>query len=242
MELSLIKQEVDKQLADPAMVKTLIETTFKKLNPVSMRAAITEAMIRGYTFKDFLEKNVYAIPYGQGYSLVTSIDNARKIGMRSGVCGTLPPVYTFITDAEGKQKVETCTVTVQRNVNGVVGNFSATVYFDEYYKKGTEYQGVYKPSMWDTKPRTMIAKVAEMHALRKACPEELAQEYIEDEGAPHTDVIEVVPITLESCTAELQKATTPDELRNAWAKVPLGMQAQLAPLKDELKAKLQNPA
>jgi hypothetical protein len=28
---------------------------------------------------------------------------------------------------------------------------------------------------------TMIAKVAEMHALRKACPEELAKSYIEEE-------------------------------------------------------------
>lgn len=234
MELSLIKQEVNRQLADPSVVQTLLTTTFKGLSVDNMKAAIVEGHIRGFNFKDFLEKNVYAIKYGQGYSLVTSIDHARKIGMRSGVCGTLPPTYT-----EKEGKIETCTVTVQRVVNGVVGNFSALVYFDEYYKAGKTWEGKYTPSMWDTKPRTMIAKVAEMHALRKACPEELSQAYVEEEGAPHTDVIEVVPITLESCTAQLEGAKTPEELRNAWAKVPLGMQKDLAALKDTLKAKLE---
>ena len=63
-------------------------------------------------------------------------------------------------------------ITVKRKINEYIGEYSATVYFSEY---NTGKQ------QWVKKPRTMIAKVAEMHALRKACPEELSQSYTEEE-------------------------------------------------------------
>ena len=65
----------------------------------------------------------------------------------------------------------------QKKIDDYVGDYSATVFFSEYYKTGKNG----KPSLWDTKPRTMIAKVAEMHALRMACPEELSKAYIEED-------------------------------------------------------------
>lgn len=174
-ELTLVQKisrEMTAELADPATQRALLETTFKGLDVVNMKKAIMEGMIRGFTFKDFLQKNVYAIPFAKGYSLVTSIDDARKRGMKSGIVGKLPPVYE--TDGD---KIISCTVTVKRMVGGYVGDYSATVFFSEFYKAGRNGY----PSLWDTKPRVMIAKVAEMHALRMACPEELSQIYTEEE-------------------------------------------------------------
>jgi len=166
------KNEINKQIADKEVFATLLQTTFKGLEPATAKRAMLEGLIRGYEFKDFLEKNVYAIPFKDSYSLITSIDYARKVGMRSGVVGVSAPTYVFTED----KKIESCTITVKRKIDSYVGEYSATVFFDEYYKSNQ-----YKNSLWDTKPKTMIAKVAEMHALRKACPEELSQAYIEED-------------------------------------------------------------
>ena len=252
MELSLIKSEINTQLADKEVVQSLLATTFKGLSVDNMKAAIMEGMIRGFSFKDFLEKNVYAIKYGQGYSLVTSIDNNRKIGQKSGVVGVDAPIYTtkkIVEDGKEVEVVDSCTITVKKLVRDVndggastTGEFTATVYFDEYYKAGKTYEGKYTPSMWDKMPRTMIAKVAEMHALRKACPEELSQQYIEEETEREIKTIHVDAISLESCSETLFAATTLAELRYAWAKVPVAFKPQLEVIKEEKKRKLSPPA
>lgn len=201
-QVALINTELNRELKDPAVVNALLSTTFKKMTAVTMKQALMEGMIRGFKFKDFLDKNVYAIPYGSGYSLVTSVDYSRKIGMKSGIVGTSAPIYKVKTNEKGEEKIISCEVTVKRKIGDYIGDFTAEVYFDEYYKKGNEYQGKYTPSMWDLKPRTMIAKVAEMHALRKACPESLAQNYIEDE------------ITVEPVRSTIRDAVeTPGKLR-----------------------------
>lgn len=166
--LELITKEIDTQLEKVEIQKALLSTTFKGLSASSMKTAIFEGMSRGFEFKDFLQKDIYAIPYGQGYSLITSIDYARKLGMRNGVVGVSAPIYE--EDKDGK--ILTCTITVKRMVNNYVGEYSAMVYFNEYNTSR---------NLWNTKPRTMIAKVAEMHALRKACPESLSQAYVEEE-------------------------------------------------------------
>ncbi len=188
-----INKEVNTQLASPEVQRALLATTFKGLDVTRMRQALVEGMIRGFKFENFLKKDVYALPFGSGYSLVQAIDYNRKIGMRSGIVGTKKPVYVTEEnvykdektgiESKGKPTIISCEVTVLRKFkdDGYVGEFTAEVFFDEYYKPGKTYQDKYTPSMWDTKPRTMIAKVAEMHALRKACPEELAQSYIEEE-------------------------------------------------------------
>jgi hypothetical protein len=174
--LALVNQEITKELADPHIVKALLATTFKDFDEKLMRQAIFEGVIRGFAFKNFLQKDVFAIKYHDNkkgvdtYSLVTSIDYARKLGMRNGVIGKSAPSYTFMDDSTSE--VETCSVTIKRRVVQDVGEFTATVYFSEY-STGR--------NLWASKPRTMIAKVAEMHALRMACPEELAKVYTEEE-------------------------------------------------------------
>jgi hypothetical protein len=157
-------------------------------------------------FEDFLEKNVYAIPFKGEYSLVTSIDYARKIGMKSGVVGKSEPKFVF--DKDGN--VESCTITIKRKVDNYVGDYSATVFFDEYYKPPFKKNGYEIKSLWDTKPKTMIAKVAEMHALRMACPEELAQAYIEEDYQAEEKVIDVIE---ENVKEEVAKIKTEEELK-----------------------------
>lgn len=222
-----IQEEVTRELANKETLQTLVATTFKGLQPESVKQAIVEGMIRGFSFKDFLEKNIYAIPFGKTYSLVTSVDYARKIGMRSGVVGKSEPVYEM-----NGSKIIACSVTIKRKVGGMIGEFSSKVYFDEYSTG---------QNLWTKKPRTMIAKVAEMHALRMACPEEMSQVYvmeeIEKEDKPDTGKLD--PMKIEEFGKKLEACKTVDELKQVWSLIPYEAKKKLTELKDKIKATLK---
>lgn len=229
-----IQQEVTRQLATPEVMNSLVASVFVGFTPVLVKQAITEGMMRGFQFKDFLEKNVYAISYGNKYSLITSIDYSRKIGARSGVVGKSAPSFTYSGGDATSGKVESCTITIKKKVNGEIGDFTETVFFDEYTTGKNQ---------WLSKPRTMIAKVAEMHALRMACPEELSQAYVEEEMAKEIEKPEVVmpEVTDEDviiATEKLESAKDLKELANFWAGLPIAVKEKLKVVKEELKAKL----
>jgi len=223
-KLEIIQKEISTELAKPEIQKALVETTFKGLTIQNMQKAIMEGMIRGFEFKDFLEKNVYAIPYGQSYSLVTSVDYARKIGMRSNVVGVGEPVY----ETDGTNIIA-CSITVKRKIGEYVGEYTAKVYFNEYTTG---------KNLWTSKPRTMIAKVAEMHALRKACPEELSQSYVEEELVK--EIKEEVVVVVENYKEKLQATKSLDELKTVWSSIPIQAKQELETLKEELKTKYAN--
>lgn len=172
----------------------LAQNTFKGLEPVNIPKALLEGMMRGFNIQDFMTKKVYAIGFWnnkekrQDYSLVTSIDHARGVAMESGQSGKSAPSYTY----SGDKIVESCSVTVWKK-EGDERGYTATVFFDEYEKPAYKTKdGKEIPGMWQTKPRTMIAKVAEMHALRMAFPKQMAQMYVEEEFAKdhviHVDI------------------------------------------------------
>src|SRR6185436_8602629 len=140
-QLEIIGAQIKKELSSPEVSRALLATTFNGLSEITMKQAIMEGMMRGFNFKDFLEKNVYAIPYGQKYSLVTSIDFARKLAMRSGLAGKSEPKFV-----EKDGQLVSCSITIKRNVDGMIGDYTATVYFDEYSTKR---------NLWATKPHTM---------------------------------------------------------------------------------------
>lgn len=223
-----IQTEINKELANKEVFNSLITTTFKGVDQSLVKRAMMEGMMRGFKFNDFLEKNIYAIPFngrhGSGYSLVTSIDYSRKIGMRSGICGKSAPIFTEKTD-----KIETCSVTVKRLSGGYVGEYTATVYFDEY-NTGR--------NLWQTKPHTMIAKVAEMHALRMACPEELSQSYIEEEFEKEIPV--KVEVNTDQYLEKLEKVSSLDELKTIWASMPIEAKNQLKDVKNAIKKRYEN--
>ncbi len=194
-----INRDIAKTMGDPETKMALIQTVFKGLGEPAMRQAMLEAYLRGFELKDFLNKDVYAIPFKSGYSLITSIDYMRKIAAQNGSAGINEPVYE--DDQNGRPK--TCSVTVKRIVKGEVFEYTAKVYLGEYDTGSNP--------LWKTKPRTMLAKVAEMHAMRKAFPEELSKAYIEEEtqqtihvDATVREVIDYVAIqsTFDSCETE----------------------------------------
>lgn len=222
--IETISQEISTELAKEPVQRALLTTTFKGLDVTKMKQAIMEGMIRGFTFKDFLEKNVYAIPYGGGYSLVTSIDHARKVGMRNGVIGVSAPTYEM-----NDKEIISCSVTVKRRAGEDIGEYTATVFFDEYNTKKNQ---------WLSKPRTMIAKVAEMHALRKACPEELSQSYSEEEV--QKEVVAPSVIDIDSYKQKLESTTSLEEMKSVWADMPLQAKKELENLKLILKKKYEN--
>ena len=115
-------------------------------------------------------KQVYSMKFGGVQSIITGIDGLRAIAGRSGRhAGT--DEATFDTDSKGNVISSKCTVHVLLP-NGSKGAFSARVWMSEYSTKR---------GLWKNKPRTMLAKVAESHALRKAFPEQMGQLYTPEE-------------------------------------------------------------
>lgn len=226
--ISEVKAELNKQISDIETFNMLLTTTFSGLKPDVAKRAMLEAMIRGYSFPDFLHKNIYAVPFKDGYSLVTSIDYARKIGMRSGVCGKSAPEFV-----EDGNKIISCTITVKRRISDYVGDYSATVYMSEYSTG---------KMLWASKPRTMLAKVAEMHALRMACPEELSQSYVEEEYSQPSKQIELEDnsLLIEEWSLKLDACAGLEELKNVWTSVPGSIKTNLNSLKDDLKKKYED--
>lgn len=224
-EIVTIKSQVELELANKETVATLVTTTFKGLQPDVMKRAMIEGMMRGFTFNDFLEKNIYAIPYAGGYSLVTSIDHARKIGMRSGVVGKSTPIYVQEGD-----KVVSCEITIKRKIGDYIGDFTALVFLSEYSTG---------KNLWASKPRTMLAKVAEMHALRMACPEELAQSYVEEEMV--REATSKAILDMDSYAEKIKAVKNSEELKTVWSLLPIEAKQELADVKDEMKKKLTIP-
>lgn len=219
-DISKLRGHVEEQFSNQETLNTLISTTFKGLTPeVAKRAALEGAMC-GFTFEDFLDKNVYAIPFKGSYSLVTSISHARKIGMKSGVVGKSAPVFE-----EKDNKIISCTVTIKRKVKDYIGEYVATVFFAEF-NTGR--------GLWTTKPRTMIAKVAEMHALRMACPEEMSDVYLQEEFSKEATVV----VDVSKYDKKLNDTKSLDELRKVWGSLPVTAKKELEGLKGELKNKL----
>lgn len=231
VSLVQIQKEVMLELSNREVMNSLVSTTFKGLNEVSVKQAITEGMMRGFTFKDFLEKNIYAVPFRQGYSLITSIDYARKIGMRSGVVGKSAPDY----EVDESGGIVSCTITIKKKIEGYngVGEFTETVYFKEYTTGN---------NLWVSKPRTMIAKVAEMHALRMACPEELSQAYVEEEISKDAEKenLGMSEKDFGIYSDKLEGSKNLKELQTNWAELPIVAKTKLKDKKENLK-KLLTP-
>jgi len=75
--------------------------------------------------------------------------------------------YKTMADYKRGEYPTTCTATVYRVVKGVRCPFTFTVRFDEYARtKKTQDGRVILAALWKAKPFHMVAKVAQVHALR----------------------------------------------------------------------------
>jgi phage recombination protein Bet len=146
----------------------------KKIAPNATKEELELFFMMAYrTRLDPLLSQLYFIKYKnrktgeEKVSYVTSIDGYRIIAHRTGMFdGIDEPTYTF--DKNGA--LESCTVRLYRKDSEHA--FAATVDFKEY-NAGR--------NLWLTMPKTMLAKVAEAHALRKAFPQDLSGVYTQDE-------------------------------------------------------------
>jgi phage recombination protein Bet len=139
---------------------------------------------------DPLTRQIYAIHRKSGneekMTIQTSIDGFRVIAERSGVyAGQSEP--EFIHEGDGLLKC--CKITVRKFApNGQIYDAAVGVAFwDEYVQQKDEWKNGQKTGkkivteMWSKMPHTMLSKVAEALALRKAFPQDLSGLYTADE-------------------------------------------------------------
>jgi phage recombination protein Bet len=129
---------------------------------------------------DPLTRQIYCIHRwtkdGDKMTVQTSIDGFRVIAERSGVyAGQSEPEFL-----EDNGKLKCCKITVRKfSPNGQIYDAAVGVaYWDEYVQLTKDN----KPSgLWAKMPHTMLSKVAEALALRKAFPQDLSGLYTSDE-------------------------------------------------------------
>lgn len=120
---------------------------------------------------DPLSRQIYFIKRSGKMTIQTGIDGFRAVADRTGqYVGSSDPVFEDNGNIPAK-----ATVTVNKVVGGIVGNFTATARWQEYYP------GKSQGFMWDKMPHTMLGKCAEALALRKAFPAQLSGLYTSDE-------------------------------------------------------------
>jgi len=151
-QISLIKTQIAKDCTNDELALFLYQCKRTGLDPIT--------------------RQIYAIKRSNRMTIQTSIDGFRVIAERSGTyAGQDEPIW--IDDEKGFPVK--CTVTVYRfSPNGQRYQAGVGVaYFKEYYPNPMNLQ--------KTMPHTMIAKVAEALALRKAFPQDLSGLYTSDE-------------------------------------------------------------
>jgi len=122
---------------------------------------------------DPLSRQIYFIKRSGKMTIQTGIDGFRAVADRTGqYIGSSDAVFEETNNSPIK-----ATVTVNKVVQGVIGNFTATARWSEYYP------GKSQGFMWDKMPHTMLGKCAEALALRKAFPSQLSGLYTGDEMA-----------------------------------------------------------
>ena len=117
--------------------------------------------------------------------IMPGIYEQRITAFRTGqMAGQDEPVFGDTVTFRGIEAPEWCRVTVYRFINNERCAFSHTEYFSEAC--ATTKEG--KPnSMWSKRPRGQLAKCAEAGALRKAFPDEVNEEPINQHGATTPD-------------------------------------------------------
>lgn len=160
-QIDLIKSQIAPKATDNELKLFLYQAKRTGLDP------LTRQIYAIHRWNSAQKKEVMTIQ--------TSIDGFRVIAERSGDYGGQDePIFT-----EENGKLVSCKVTVYRFRGDVRYPAAVGVAFWEEYKQ-TDKEG--KPfGLWLKMPHTMLAKVAEALALRKAYPQDLSGLYTGDE-------------------------------------------------------------
>lgn len=162
------------------------------------------------------------------YTVIIGIEGLVTIAENTGQYGgTTKPEFEY--DEQGNLK--SCTVGVHKVVKGVPVVSYQTVEFDEYYApvKGG------KDTLWKSKPKTMLKKVAHAHALRatfSAC----AGMYVEEEMDRDVIDVEATPDIKE----DIKNAKDLKELQKILAGLDIEDKKRVANLASEKMKELNN--
>ncbi len=170
-QVKLIKSQIAPKATDAELQLFLYQAKRTGLDPLTRQIYA-------------IHRNVKEKEYGQDVwkakmTIQTSIDGFRVIAERSGDYGGQDePVFD---ESDG---LKSCKITVYRFRGDV--RYPAAVgvaHWSEYNQDNT---------MWKKMPRTMLAKVAEALALRKAYPQDISGLYTNDEMA-QADLVDKTP-------------------------------------------------
>lgn len=223
---------VDEGMFSDARI-AMIRNTIAKDAPTDVFAAMVDIAKRRNL--DPLAKQIGVMKFGGSYVVFTTIDGYRAIAEQTGqYAGQDAPVFTWPADPEftsAKKRIpDSATVTVYKLINGQRYPFSATVYWEEYDGGRNN---------WVSMPRTMLAKVAESHALRKAFPSVTSGSYTPeelDQGA-----VEVEGRLVERSTGEVRGNTPQRQPRQVAAKAQPDQDANKAKFHRNQIRKLAEP-
>lgn len=181
-----------------------------------------EAFLRhcSRTGLDPVARQIYAIQRGGKWGIQVSIDGARLVAQRSGEYrGQTSPQWT----ADGREwfdvwldKKAPAAARVGVYRDGFAEPMMAVATLDQYRPGG-------KAPMWDKMPALMLAKCAEMLALRKAFPQDLSGLYSAEEmdqaGVPAQAEQPVVAPQVPSLdwVAAADACASKELLRDVWA-------------------------
>lgn len=151
----------------PEQVELIKKTIAPSANDNELKLFLYQCQRTGL---DPLTRQIYCIHRGGKMTIQTSIDGFRVIAERSGTyAGQDEPIFTY----DDNKKLVSAKVTVYRFApNGTRYPASVGVAF------WNEYAG---QNLWVKMPHTMLAKVAEALALRKAYPQDLSGLYSMEE-------------------------------------------------------------
>lgn len=153
---------------------------------------------------DPLAKQIYSIKRGGKMTTQIGIDGARLIAQRTGRYAGQDGPYWCGEDGVWKDVWLSTTNPLAAKVSvylmDVERGTPAVAHWKEYNQPNSD--------MWRKMPALMLAKTAEMLALRKAFPQELSGLYSSEEMA-QADVIDVTPRQVDASTGEIVNAIEP---------------------------------
>ena len=166
-QIKLIKSQIAPKATDAELQLFLYQAKRTGLDPLTRQIYAI--------FRNVKEKEYGKDVWKQKMTIQTSIDGFRVIAERSGdYAGQDEPIFT-----EKDNKLEYCKITVYRFRGDV--RYAAAVgvaYWSEYAQLDDKNLPT---GLWKKMPHTMLAKVAEALALRKAYPQDLSGLYTGDE-------------------------------------------------------------
>lgn len=216
------------------LIKSLVAP---KANDLELKFFLNQCQRTGL---DPLTRQIYAIHRKSNneekMTIQVSIDGFRVIAERSGVyAGQAEPEFT-----EENGVLKLCKVRVYKwkgdqRYEAAVG----VAYWDEYAQTKDEWKNGQKTGkkitteMWAKMPHTMLAKVAEALALRKAFPQDLSGLYTSDEmnQADVQEPIQEAEVVNTTVKQQAQSQPAEDEAMQQWRQVIDGCKNL-----DELKA------